>query len=76
MKMLRPIDCARKIGVSRTTLHRWQKRQGFPRAFRLGANSVAFDEAEVDTWLASRRIERDLADDEPKTCKRVEAAGR
>ena len=57
MKMIRPLDCAKKIGVSRTTLHRWKKRPGFPVAFRLGDNSVAFDEDEIDLWLASRRVE-------------------
>lgn len=57
MKMIRPLDCAKKIGVSRTTLHRWKKRPGFPVAFRLGDNSVAFDEDEIDQWLASRRVE-------------------
>ena len=55
--MIRPRECAEKIGVSRTTLHRWRKRHGFPIAFRLGDNSVAFDEHEVDAWLASRRVE-------------------
>ena len=55
--MIRPRECAEKIGVSRTTLHRWRKRPGFPVAFRLGDNSVAFDEYEVDAWLASRRVE-------------------
>lgn len=76
MRMLRPIDCARKIGVSRTTLHRWQKRQGFPKAFRLGANTVAFDESEIDTWLASRRSELDLAGDDSKPLDRLDAVGR
>lgn len=76
MRMLRPIDCAKKIGISRTTLHRWQKHQGFPRAFRLGANSVGFDEGEIDTWLASRRIELDLKDDQAKTSNLVTAVGR
>lgn len=57
MRMIRPIDCARKIGVSRTTLHRWKKRPGFPVAFRLGDNSIGFDENEIERWLVSRRIE-------------------
>lgn len=55
MKMIRPLDLARKLGVSRTTLHRWKKRPGFPVAFVLGENSVAFDEDEVEQWLAARR---------------------
>ena len=60
--MIRPRECAEKIGVSRTTLHRWRKRPGFPVAFRLGDNSVAFDEHEVDAWLASRRVEPKAVD--------------
>jgi predicted DNA-binding transcriptional regulator AlpA len=62
MRMIRPHDCAKKIGVSRTTLHRWKNQPGFPVPFRLGRNTVAFDEDEVDLWLASRRLEPKAAD--------------
>lgn len=55
MRMIRPHECARKLAISRATLHRWRRRPGFPLPFRLGDNSVAFDEREIDEWLESRR---------------------
>ncbi len=58
MRMIRPRECAKKLGISRTTLHRWRKQPGFPTQYRLGANSVAYDEWEVEEWLKTRRQTR------------------
>ena len=70
MKMIRPFACAQKLGISRTTLHRWKNRPGFPVAFRLGDNSVAFDESEVDQWLASRRRQTETSPSAPDGSER------
>src|SRR5260370_38710938 len=55
--LLRPRECARALGVSTTTLWRWSRdaAMNFPRAFRLGQNSVAFGENDVVACLESRR---------------------
>jgi len=45
----------RGIVTNRPTLKRWIAREGFPRPMILGANSLAWSEAEVEAWLASRR---------------------
>ena len=59
MRLLRPAACAEALGVSTTTLWRLTKSDnGFPVAFRLGRNSVAFSEPEVMEWLAARRVSR------------------
>lgn len=76
MRMIRPLDCAKKIGVSRTTLHRWKNRPGFPHLYRLGQNSVAFDETEIDAWLASRRIEPKAVDVAAPARKQADRASR
>lgn len=42
------------LGVHRTTIHRWMLKPDFPKAIRMSAKVVRFNEAEVDAWLASR----------------------
>lgn len=76
MKMIRPKNCAHKLGISRTTLHRWQSRPGFPVPFRLGDNCKAFDEDEIDRWLVSRRVEPKVADVAAPARKQAERASR
>ena len=46
---------SRGIIQSRMTLARWIASAGFPRPIRLGENSRAWDEVEIDAWLDSRR---------------------
>jgi prophage regulatory protein len=54
MKLLR-IDALIEItGLSRMTVYRMEKRGEFPNRRRLGANSVAWIEEEVDSWIAAR----------------------
>jgi len=67
MKMIRPAKTAEKLDISPTTLWRRTKDPGFPKPYRLGPNTVAFSEDEIDKWIASRRTSaeaterRDLA---------------
>ena len=66
MFILRYPDVARKCGVSRMTIWRWATQpeyvsMGFPRQLDLGANSVGFVEAEINSWLAARAAKRDSA---------------
>jgi prophage regulatory protein len=49
----------RGIIPNRVTLKRRIDRDGFPKPIRLGENSVAWIEAEVDAWLQARAAERD-----------------
>jgi predicted DNA-binding transcriptional regulator AlpA len=58
LTLLRPADAARALGVSAVTLWRWSRDPAmqFPKAFRLGRNSIAYDEAEVRRWLETRRV--------------------
>jgi hypothetical protein len=46
----------RNIVRNWTTLARLVREQGFPAGTRLGAQTRAWDEAEVEAWLESRRI--------------------
>lgn len=44
----------RKIVSNWVTLARWIDREGFPAGIKLGPNSRAWVESDVDAWLASR----------------------
>jgi predicted DNA-binding transcriptional regulator AlpA len=52
---------ARNIVSGRTQLKRLQDHHGFPRGKFLGPNSIAWTEAEVAAWIASRPATREEA---------------
>lgn len=55
MKYLRFSDLvARGIIRNRVTLKRWQEGQGFPLGVKLGPNSRAWPESDIEDWLAKR----------------------
>lgn len=45
---------ARGIVSNWNTLLRWIEHEGFPPGRRMGANTRAWTEAEVDAWIAAR----------------------
>jgi prophage regulatory protein len=49
------------ITFSRVHIGRLVKARQFPKPVPLGSNSVAWIEAEVDAWIASRVAARDEA---------------
>ncbi len=58
-KFLRFYDLKqRNIVRNWTTLTRLMREQDFPAGTRVGAQARAWDEAEVEAWLESRRIEK------------------
>ena len=46
---------ARGIVGNWMTLRRWIEREGFPPGVKLGPNTRAWAEGEIDEWLAGRR---------------------
>jgi prophage regulatory protein len=42
------------LAVHRTTLWRWVHDGHLPRPVKLGPNTVAWESAQVDAWLAAR----------------------
>jgi prophage regulatory protein len=54
MKLLRIREVMEITCLSRMTLYRMEKAGDFPRRRRLGINSVAWVEDEVNTWIEAR----------------------
>ena len=51
----------RGIVTNWPTLLRWIGRQGFPSGIKLGPNTRAWTEDEIDAWLEARRSASDAA---------------
>lgn len=60
MKFLRFSDL-KSLGVvgNWVTLRRWIEREGFPPGIKLGPNTRAWEQSEVEAWLAGRRTWKD-----------------
>jgi len=56
MKLLRLKDVIGATGLSRVTIWRLEKAGAFPARRRLGTNSVAWLEDEVNAWIGSRPV--------------------
>ena len=54
LRVLRPADLARRLGVSRTTLWRWERSGHLPRRREIGPNTAGWPEAEIREWLEAR----------------------
>lgn len=47
-------DCGERYGVSKVTIWRWQKTEGFPAPVTLSKGCVRFRLEELVAWEASR----------------------
>ena len=52
--MLRMSSVVERVGVHAVTLYRWERAGRFPQRVRLGPNSVAWREDEINQWLNDR----------------------
>ena len=53
-KIIRIAVVEDRTGLKRPTIYRRMGEGTFPRQIQLGPNSVGWDEAEIDAWLADR----------------------
>lgn len=44
-----------KVGISKTSLYYLEKSGDFPKHFMLTPRCAAYDEQEVDAWIAARQ---------------------
>ena len=55
VKTIRFPKLQEQLGVSRSTIFRWERDGKFPKHIQLGENSTAWIQEEVDAWVESRR---------------------
>ena len=55
---IRAQELAAMLAVHRTTLWRWVHDGHLPRPVKLGPNTVAWESAQIDAWLAAREAEQ------------------
>ncbi len=56
MRLLRSNQVIEKVGLSRPTIWRLERAGKFPKRRKLGANSVAWVDQEIEDWINSRQI--------------------
>lgn len=54
-KLIRFNILSQRVPLSRSTIWRLEKEGKFPSRRKLGKNTVAWLEAEIDKWIADRR---------------------
>lgn len=60
-RFIRLPEVLARVGVSWITIYRWEREGSFPRRKRLGRNSVAWVEDEIEHWCVSRGATNDDA---------------
>jgi prophage regulatory protein len=58
-RTLRRHELRKLVPLSDTTIYEMERRGEFPRRFHLTPRCVAWDHAEVEAWLAERRLASD-----------------
>jgi prophage regulatory protein len=61
-RFLRRPQVQDKTGLATSSLYDKMAAGEFPKPIKLGALAVAWDESEVDAWMAARIAERDKAE--------------
>lgn len=59
MRFLRKPEAAARVGYHPEHVMRLVRQDRFPKPVRLGPNSIAFVEDEVEAWMAARVADRD-----------------
>lgn len=54
IRFLRLAEVVARVAVADVTIYRWEKERLFPRRRKIGKNSVAWVESEIDEWCASK----------------------
>jgi len=60
-RFIRVREVIKKTGLSKSSVYDLMAQGLFPQTVRLGGRSVAFIEAEVDSWIAARIAARKAA---------------
>lgn len=55
MKLIRPIQLAKLLGVSKSTLWRLEKSGELPKRVTISERIVGWKESDIEEWLESRK---------------------
>ena len=70
-RFLRLPEVKLRVGLSRSSIY-FRKEQGtFPKPVRIGENSVAWREEDIDRWM-SARAEVGFMDPQPESCAEIQ----
>ena len=61
VRILRPVETQKRVGLGRSRLEELEKQGLFPRRVKISDRAVGHVEHEVDAWLAARIAARDRA---------------
>ena len=50
----RPSECARVVGIGRSTLYAWEAQGRFPKRVNLAGNVAGWLVSDVEAWLSSK----------------------
>lgn len=53
-QIIRFRELKKKLGISRSTIDRWELSKNFPKRINLGQNSVGWNLADVEQWLHTK----------------------
>ena len=54
LRLLRLKEVKMRVGLGRSTIYRWISEGNFPKPVKLGMQSVAWRENDIDCWVSSR----------------------
>ena len=54
LRLLRLQEVKMRVGLGRSTIYRWISEGNFPKPVKLGVQSVAWRENDIDYWVSSR----------------------
>ncbi|EOZ9389575.1 helix-turn-helix transcriptional regulator [Enterobacter cancerogenus] len=57
--LIRFAEVQKRTGYSKAWIYRLLKENRFPQSVKIGAQSIAFVESEIDEWISQRIEERD-----------------
>ena len=53
-RLIRLPEVKQRVGLGRSTIYRLMDLGRFPKARKLGLRAIAWSEAEIDGWIASK----------------------
>ena len=59
MKLIKIREVMNLTGLSRMSIYRFEQRGAFPARRRIGANTVAWLDSDIDEWIRTRPLAQD-----------------